>query len=260
MAEEPGAPPPGEPAAPPPSGAEFAIDPGPAPGGDDEDSLGSASWFAQNAFSVSFLGKKLSGAVASKLLHILAVGFVILLVTLVFGGSDDGGGGAGGGGSGAVPSPPPSQCRERAPGGQYTCAQQAEWGKCDTTANPWMRGYCCETCAACADECTSVYGFHVVDADAPPSLLLACETATPRFVALPALLTWEVPLSQTTSTRAAARRCWTRAATTSTSTSRTERHRAQPGAPAVIILARPTGSARASVSWRQLLDLPRSPR
>jgi hypothetical protein len=36
-----------------------------------------------------------------------------------------------------------------------------------------MRGYCCETCAACAEECTSVYDFHVFDETAPPSLLLS---------------------------------------------------------------------------------------
>ena len=206
-------------------------------------------------------GKQISGRNAQQVIYTLAVFVAVLLIVNLLG---MGGGGepAASSGAGAVASGMThgGRCRERTPGGEWTCAQQKEWGKCDVEQYPWMRGYCCETCAACADECTSVYGFHVVDADAPPSLLLACETATPRFVALPALLTWEVPLSQTTSTRAAARRCWTRAATTSTSTSRTERHRAQPGAPAVTIWARPTGSARASVSWRQLLDLPRFPR
>ena len=32
---------------------------------------------------------------------------------------------------------------------QYTCAQQASWGKCDggpNGTNPWMKGMCCKTC------------------------------------------------------------------------------------------------------------------
>ena len=32
---------------------------------------------------------------------------------------------------------------------QYTCAQQASWGKCDGApngTNPWMKGMCCKTC------------------------------------------------------------------------------------------------------------------
>eukprot|EP01046_Picozoa_sp_COSAG06_P048732 COSAG06_NODE_7347_length_2536_cov_382.057037_1_plen_358_part_10 len=48
-----------------------------------------------------------------------------------------------------APSPPTGgggSCRERTPGGEWTCAQQQSWGKCDIEANPWMRGYCCETC------------------------------------------------------------------------------------------------------------------
>ena len=40
-------------------------------------------------------------------------------------------------------------CSDEAPPGQYTCAQQAGWGKCDTAANPWMEGFCCRSCRAC---------------------------------------------------------------------------------------------------------------
>eukprot|EP00937_MAST-01D_sp_MAST-1D-sp2_P004792 g4792.t1 len=40
-------------------------------------------------------------------------------------------------------------CSDQAPPGQYTCAQQAGWGKCDTAANPWMKGFCCKSCLAC---------------------------------------------------------------------------------------------------------------
>lgn len=27
------------------------------------------------------------------------------------------------------------------------------WGKCDTAANPWMKGFCCKTCFDCAAGC-----------------------------------------------------------------------------------------------------------
>ena len=65
------------------------------------------------------------------------------------------------------------RCRERTPGGEWTCEQQAGWGKCDVIQYPWMRGYCCETCHQCDPTCTSVYNFHRFDETAPPRLLLA---------------------------------------------------------------------------------------
>ena len=37
-------------------------------------------------------------------------------------------------------------CSDKAPDGQYTCQQQAGWGKCNET---WMQGYCCQSCHAC---------------------------------------------------------------------------------------------------------------
>ena len=50
---------------------------------------------------------------------------------------DDCGGGGGG-------------CSDVAPDDQYTCAEQAAWGKCDSD---WMVGFCCLSCFAC-DGCT----------------------------------------------------------------------------------------------------------
>lgn len=52
-----------------------------------------------------------------------------------------------------TPAPAPTPCKDVAPDGQYTCAQQASWGKCDTKANPWMAGFCCKTCFNCAVQC-----------------------------------------------------------------------------------------------------------
>jgi hypothetical protein len=40
-------------------------------------------------------------------------------------------------------------CQDIPPSADYTCSQQASWGKCDLTANPWMNGYCTRTCGAC---------------------------------------------------------------------------------------------------------------
>ncbi|KAJ3030005.1 hypothetical protein HDV00_009319 [Rhizophlyctis rosea] len=40
-------------------------------------------------------------------------------------------------------------CSDTPPSADYTCAQQASWGKCDLSANPWMSGYCMQTCGAC---------------------------------------------------------------------------------------------------------------
>lgn len=46
--------------------------------------------------------------------------------------------------SGTTPSP---VCSDHPPpGNDYTCAQQAKWGKCN---EPWMDGYCCATCFQC---------------------------------------------------------------------------------------------------------------
>ena len=53
----------------------------------------------------------------------------------------DPGGGGGGGGNCSDTAPPP---------GQYTCAQQKGWGKCDTS---FMKGYCCKTCFECQSGC-----------------------------------------------------------------------------------------------------------
>ena len=46
-------------------------------------------------------------------------------------------------------SPPPSECTDLNPGGNWTCKQQASYGKCDggpNGTNPWMLGECCKTC------------------------------------------------------------------------------------------------------------------
>ncbi|KAJ3035836.1 hypothetical protein HDV00_003371 [Rhizophlyctis rosea] len=40
-------------------------------------------------------------------------------------------------------------CQDLAPSADYTCEQQAGWGKCNLTENPWMSGYCQVTCKAC---------------------------------------------------------------------------------------------------------------
>ncbi|KAJ3053693.1 hypothetical protein HK097_003619 [Rhizophlyctis rosea] len=40
-------------------------------------------------------------------------------------------------------------CQDVAPSKDYTCAQQASWGKCNLTENPWMNGFCTKTCGAC---------------------------------------------------------------------------------------------------------------
>lgn len=37
-------------------------------------------------------------------------------------------------------------CSDVPPQGQYTCQQQAGWGKCNET---WMQGLCCQSCHAC---------------------------------------------------------------------------------------------------------------
>lgn len=52
-----------------------------------------------------------------------------------------------------APTPAPS-CKDMPPAGNnYTCAEQKAWGKCDTKANPWMVGYCCQSCFDCAPGC-----------------------------------------------------------------------------------------------------------
>jgi len=48
---------------------------------------------------------------------------------------------------------PGTTCTDTPPSGQYTCAQQKSWGKCDTKANPWMQGYCCKSCTNCSAAC-----------------------------------------------------------------------------------------------------------
>jgi mannan endo-1,4-beta-mannosidase len=52
--------------------------------------------------------------------------------------------------TGLAPPPDTCSCSDVAPAGSSaTCAQQSSWGKCDTTANPWMKGFCCRSCLAC---------------------------------------------------------------------------------------------------------------
>lgn len=51
----------------------------------------------------------------------------------------------------APPTPPTPGCTDTSPDAN-TCAQQKSWGKCDVKANPWMAGYCCESCFNCAVE------------------------------------------------------------------------------------------------------------
>ena len=41
------------------------------------------------------------------------------------------------------------------PPGQYTCQQQAGWGKCSAS---FMAGYCCRSCHACSKDCTRLGG------------------------------------------------------------------------------------------------------
>ena len=123
--------------------------------------------FKKDSFSVSVAGKQVSTEAASKLIGVLVVAVVVLVVVMATGSdsaapspSASGGDDANpdyvppSPGMAASPSPPPpspptgggGSCRERTPGGEWTCAQQQSWGKCDIEANPWMRGYCCETC------------------------------------------------------------------------------------------------------------------
>jgi hypothetical protein len=46
-----------------------------------------------------------------------------------------------------IPVQPKPACSDKAPPGQYTCAQQKSWGKCSAD---FMHGFCCETCWGCA--------------------------------------------------------------------------------------------------------------
>ena len=45
-----------------------------------------------------------------------------------------------------IPDTCGSACSDKAPDSQYTCAQQAAWGKCTES---WMKGYCCRSCFGC---------------------------------------------------------------------------------------------------------------
>lgn len=49
------------------------------------------------------------------------------------------------GGGPTPPGPPHGSCTNNGPppGSSYSCAQQKAWGKC---GEPWMKGYCCNTC------------------------------------------------------------------------------------------------------------------
>jgi predicted dienelactone hydrolase len=44
----------------------------------------------------------------------------------------------------------PPSCDDIAPDDQYTCEEQAGFGKCD---RDWMAGYCCKTCFYCDSSC-----------------------------------------------------------------------------------------------------------
>jgi len=48
----------------------------------------------------------------------------------------------------SIDNPPSGRCwcSDVPPQGQYTCQQQAGWGKCNET---WMAGLCCQSCHAC---------------------------------------------------------------------------------------------------------------
>ena len=48
--------------------------------------------------------------------------------------------------TGGVPPVDTCSCSDVAPDAQYTCAQQASWGKC---GEDFMRGLCCRSCHAC---------------------------------------------------------------------------------------------------------------
>jgi hypothetical protein len=43
-------------------------------------------------------------------------------------------------------------CSDTPPDTQYTCQQQASWGKCTES---WMANYCCRSCHSCSSTCTS---------------------------------------------------------------------------------------------------------
>mgnify|MGYP006062577217 CR=1 FL=1 len=51
--------------------------------------------------------------------------------------NDDGG--SGGSDDGAT-------CSDVPPDDNYTCEEQAAWGKCSSS---WMKGYCCKSCFDC---------------------------------------------------------------------------------------------------------------
>lgn len=44
-------------------------------------------------------------------------------------------------------------CEDVPAPGAYTCAQQAQWGKCDEA---WMSSYCAKTCGRCDSSCTNI--------------------------------------------------------------------------------------------------------
>lgn len=48
---------------------------------------------------------------------------------------------------GGTPPPDTCHCSDVAPSQDYTCAQQAGWGKCN---EPFMKGFCCRSCHACS--------------------------------------------------------------------------------------------------------------
>jgi aryl-phospho-beta-D-glucosidase BglC (GH1 family) len=85
----------------------------------------------------------------------------------------------------AVPAatPPAAPCPDTAPDSQYTCAQQASWGKC---GEDWLvrGGYCQKACGRCPKPQAvleaSADGVAVAGAGAPTAMAAAAPGAAPR--------------------------------------------------------------------------------
>jgi len=61
-------------------------------------------------------------------------------------------------------------CEDVPAPGAYTCAQQAQWGKCDEA---WMSSYCAKTCGRCDSSCTNIAPDKYPRCD-EPSMLSRC--------------------------------------------------------------------------------------
>ncbi|KAJ3046444.1 hypothetical protein HK097_000854 [Rhizophlyctis rosea] len=60
---------------------------------------------------------------------------------------------------------PTGDCVDVAPDNEYTCAQQAEWGKC---TEDWMAGWCKKSCGTCPGMTTTTTTFPTCTATATP--------------------------------------------------------------------------------------------